>query len=150
MPDRRASSSRPSRACTCRSRICSGRAGAPGLLALRGPLGWTLFVVEWLLAAIGVIMVLRGGGGSNLIRTWLYIALGWLALLAAPMVIRQLAPGAIAWLLAGGAAYRLCAIVFVRCRPKLWPGRFGSHDLWHCMVLIGSACHFVMMVCYIA
>jgi hemolysin III len=34
--------------------------------------------------------------------------------------------------------------------PRLWPGRFGSHDLWHVLVLAGSACHFVMILRFIA
>ncbi|MBC8105295.1 MAG: hemolysin III family protein [Anaerolineae bacterium] len=120
------------------------------LITLRGPIGWTLFAVEWLIALFGVITVLRGGARSNLARTWLYVLMAWLAVLATPILIRRLAPGAIAWLLAGGVAYSVGAIVFVRRKPVLWPGTFGSHELWHCLVLVGSACHFVVMIRYIA
>lgn len=120
------------------------------LVTLRGPIGWTLFAVEWLIAVFGMITVLRGGAQSNVSRTWLYLVMAWLAVLATPLLVRRFAPGAIAWLLTGGIAYTMGAIVFVCRKPTLWPGRIGSHELWHCLVLVGSACHFIMMVRYIA
>ncbi|CAN5495682.1 hemolysin III family protein [soil metagenome] len=120
------------------------------LISLGGALGWSLLLIEWLLAAVGVATVLRGHGCSNLLRTCIYLAMAWLAVGFAPALVRRMESGAIAWLLVGGAVYSLGAIVFVRARPTLWPGRFGSHDLWHCLVLVGSACHFIMMILYVA
>jgi len=120
------------------------------LVTLRGPLGYGMLAAEWLCALFGINTVLRGGAQSHVSRTWLYIAMAWLAILAAPVLIRRLAPGAIAWLLAGGVAYSIGAIIFVRRKPTLWPGRFGSHELWHCLVLVGSACHFMVMIRYVA
>ena len=38
------------------------------------------------------------------------------------------------------------AVVFATKWPRLWPGRFGSHDLWHVFVLGGSACHWALML----
>ena len=46
--------------------------------------------------------------------------------------------------------YSLGALVFVTDRPRLWPGRFAAHDLWHVMVIVGSACHFVVMLDFVA
>ena len=58
--------------------------------------------------------------------------------------------GGMTWLFLGGLSYSVGAVVFATQRPRLWPGRFGSHDLWHVCVLGGSACHFVMMLCFVA
>jgi len=76
--------------------------------------------------------------------------MGWMGLIAGIPVIHVLSAPALAWLFAGGAAYSIGAMIFVFNRPHLWPGRFVAHDLWHVMVLVGSACHFVMILCFIA
>ena len=52
--------------------------------------------------------------------------------------------------LAGGVAYSVGSVVFVTGRPHLWPRHFGSHDLWHVLVLVGSACHFIVMWAFVA
>lgn len=120
------------------------------IIALHGPLGAAILIAQWTLAAIGAAVVLLGRGKSNLPRTVLYLCMGWMGLIAGIPVIHALSPGAIAWLLAGGAAYSIGAIIFITNRPHLWPGRFLAHDLWHVMVLIGSACHFIMILCFVA
>jgi hemolysin III len=63
-----------------------------------------------------------------------------------PSLRRILPPEAIGWLLAGGITYTLGAAVYASGRPRLWPGVFGSHDLWHIFVLGGSVCHWVFML----
>ena len=54
------------------------------------------------------------------------------------------------WLFAGGIVYTVGAVIFALERPRLWPGVFGAHDLWHLFVLGGSACHFVVMLRFVA
>jgi hemolysin III len=120
------------------------------LLNLRGPWGWSLFVVEWSLAIVGVCTVLVRRWQSNRLRVLIYLMMGWLVLIAVPIVVARLPLGGVAWLIAGGVVYSLGAIVYLSNRPNLWPGRFHAHDLWHSMVLIGSACHFVVMARYVA
>ena len=57
---------------------------------------------------------------------------------------------AVGWLAAGGVVYSAAPLSSSLRRPALWPGRFGSHDLWHSLVLAGSACHFIVMARYVA
>jgi hemolysin III len=47
-------------------------------------------------------------------------------------------------------AYTLGAIILGADRPHLWPGKFSAHDLWHLFVLGGSACHFVLILRFVA
>ena len=119
------------------------------LIAIGGVWGWTILSAEWLMAAAGITMVLSGRGMSNGVRASLYVAMGWLAIVAGVPVLRHLSTPAVLWMLAGGVIYSVGAVVFVLNRPNLWPGRFRAHDLWHCMVLGGSACHFILMLCII-
>lgn len=116
------------------------------LIALRGPWGWGLLIAEWLAAVVGIGMVLLGHGLSDKARAILYVTMGWVAAVGVLPVIHALSPAEIGWLFAGGIIYSLGAIVFVKDRPHLIPGWFNAHDLWHCMVLAGSGCHFVLMV----
>jgi len=101
-------------------------------IAVGGAWGWGIAIGEWTLAAIGIPLVVLGRGTSNLVRTILYLCMGWLGLLA------------------GGIAYSVGAIIFVTNRPNLWPGRFHAHDLWHSLVLVGSACHFILILSFVA
>jgi hemolysin III len=89
-------------------------------------------------------------GQAGWVRVACYVVMGWLAVAAAGPLRRVLPPAALGWLLAGGVFYSVGAVIFATDRPRLWPGRFGAHDLWHCLVLAGSACHFVMVAEYIA
>jgi len=76
--------------------------------------------------------------------------MGWLAVIAIGPLTQHLPPAALFWLLMGGIAYSVGAVIFTFDRPHLWPGKFSAHDLWHSLVLTGSACHFVMMLWFIA
>jgi hemolysin III len=73
-----------------------------------------------------------------------------MALLAAAPLARAVSPGGLLWLVAGGIAYTVGAVIFARERPDPFPGRFGHHEIWHLMVLAGSACHFGFMLFHVA
>jgi len=120
------------------------------LTVLRGPWGWTLFGLEWGLALFGIIAVLVTTRRPKKLTTPLYLIMGWLAVIATGPLIHTLPPMALFWLLAGGAAYSIGAVIFTLDRPHLWPGWFHAHDLWHTLVLTGSACHFILMLWFIA
>ena len=105
---------------------------------LRGPWGWTLFGIVWGAAALGVVAKLFNRLRRPLWSTGLYLAMGWVALIAAVPLFERLAAPQLTWLVAGGVAYTLGAVVF-HFDAKL---RFG-HFVWHLFVLAGSACHFV-------
>jgi hemolysin III len=120
------------------------------LVPLRGPAGWWMLAGIWTLAAVGITTVWLQRSGRTWARTLIYLCMGWFVILAAGEVYRTFTPTALAWLIAGGVIYSAGAIVFITDRPTLWPGRFVAHDLWHVMVLIGSSCHFMVMVDFVA
>ena len=110
---------------------------------LHGGWGWTLFGLVWGLAAIGVLLKsfdrLRHPGWS----TGLYVAMGWLVLIAAAPLIEHVATEGLLWLLAGGLAYTAGAVVFL-FDSKL---RY-AHFVWHLFVLGGTTCHFFAALGY--
>lgn len=112
--------------------------------------GWSLFGVAWGFAGLGVLFKLFWLDAPRWLSVVLYIAMGWMAVVALAPMAQALPWAALAWLLAGGLFYSVGAIVYALKRPNLWPGVFGYHELWHLFVLAGSVCHYVMMLRFIA
>lgn len=119
------------------------------LVALQGAWRWGLLLAVWGLALLGSVLKLRNMDGPLWLSTALYVALGWMAVLAAPAFIAALPPGGVAWLIGGGVVYTLGAVIFVVERPRLRPGVFGPHALWHLLVIAGSGCHFWAVARYL-
>ena len=121
------------------------------LVRLRGPWGWGMLAAEWSLAMVGICLVATGRARSDWRRTILYLCMAWGVGLIGMNAIARALPGAgIAWLLLGGVVYSAGAVVFATDRPHLLPGRFAAHDLWHVLVLLGSACHFIVIFRFVA
>lgn len=112
---------------------------------LRGPWGWTLLGLIWAMALVGVVVKAVAGIRYPRVSTALYLAMGWVALIAVkPMW--ELIPGwGLFWLLAGGLAYTLGVIFFVS--DSRW--RY-AHFVWHLFVAAGTACHVVAVFFYAA
>ena len=120
------------------------------LVSLRGVWGWTLLAIEYTLAAVGIAAVLLLERTPSWLRVVLYAGMGWLALIAIQPLLAVFPPAALAWLFAGGLIYTFGTLIYAMDRPHLWPGRFSAHDLWHLFVMGGSACHYVLIMCFVA
>jgi hemolysin III len=103
---------------------------------LRGGWGWSLFGVIWGLALAGVVFKLFFTGRFRVVSTGIYVAMGWLILIAVGPLMSRLAPVTLAWLLAGGIAYTAGT-------PFYHATRRYSHAVWHLFVLAGSVCHAI-------
>lgn len=109
-------------------------------------LAWWLFGLAWLLAALGLVFKAFWLGAPRWLSTALYVGMGWLVVVALGPVARALGPANLTWLVLGGAFYTVGAVVYATKRPRLVPGVFGFHELWHLFVLAGWGCHLVMML----
>lgn len=120
------------------------------LVTLRGPWGWSLFGVVWGLAVAGVAARVFWKTAPQWLPVLLYLVMGWLVVVALQPIVKALPAPGLAWLVAGGIVYSVGAAIYATERPRLWPGRFGAHELWHVFVLAGSACHFIVMAQFVA
>ena len=120
------------------------------LLALEGTWRWGLLSLIWVLALCGVLLKLLWMDAPRWLSVVLYLGMGWVALIAAPALFRAVEVGGMAWVLAGGLTYRAGALVYALKRPNLVPGVFGFHEVWHLLVMAGSACHFWAVLRYVA
>ncbi len=110
------------------------------LVGLRGGWGWSLFGVIWGLALAGIAFKQTCTGRFERLSTALYVAMGWLVVVAAGPLVRALPAATLLWLLAGGLCYTLGTVFFVSRRIPF------AHAIWHLLVLAGSACHFVAVL----
>jgi hemolysin III len=119
------------------------------LIALHGGWRWGLLASVWLLALVGSVLKVRRMDAPVWLSTGSYVALGWVALLAAPAFAAAMPHAGLAWVVAGGLIYSAGAMIFALERPRLRPGIFGAHALWHLFVIAGSACHFWAVARYL-
>lgn len=117
------------------------------LIALPAVWGIPMLVVVWVTALAGIIVkMVRLGVGDGSAGSWLYIVLGWAAVVTLPVLVTSLAPAQLVLLAAGGILYTVGAVVLARRRPDPSPARFGYHEVWHSFTIAAGACHFALVL----
>ena len=114
------------------------------LVTLRGAWGWTLFVIIWGLAIVGIVVDSRHQEGSRALQMVIYLLMGWLILVAMYPLIQSLPTGALALLVLGGVFYT-SGMIFYALDERMK----HSHGIWHLFVLAGSVSHFLVMLLYV-
>ncbi len=109
---------------------------------LRGAWGWALFGTVWGLALAGVIFKVVGGLRYPITSTAIYVAMGWLVIVAIEPLWERMPLAGLMWLVAGGVAYT-GGVAFYAVKRV----RYG-HFLWHLSVLTGTTCHFFAVIGY--
>ena len=107
------------------------------LAGIRGGWGWALFGVIWGLAAAGIVFKLFFTGRFRRISTAIYLAMGWLVVIAAKPVIEGLPGATLSWLAIGGLAYTGGVYFYANRRIPY------GHAIWHLCVMAGSTAHVV-------
>ena len=107
------------------------------LIGLRGPWGWGLFAAIWTIALAGVVFKLFHTGRFPRLSTALYVAMGWLVVVAIKPMLASIDAWTLGWLLAGGVFYTLGTYFYHRESIPY------AHAIWHLFVIAGSVCHFV-------
>lgn len=112
--------------------------------ALRGFWGWLLFGMVWALAIIGITLKASNKRLFEKVSLWLYVGMGWCALLVIVPTWGMIPAWGMVWLLLGGIAYTIGVYFFVLDHRSYY------HLIWHIFVGIGSACHFIAVLKYSA
>jgi len=108
---------------------------------LKGAWGWSIAGVVWGLAVLGIVFkTTRLGFRFHKTSVLLYVAMGWLVIIAIQPLMGVLDGFELAWLVAGGLCYTGGVVFYV------WKSRPYTHAVWHLFVLAGVACHFVAVV----
>lgn len=121
------------------------------LIALPTAWGWSIFGVVWGLALAGIILdIALRRRTPDWLQALLYLVTGWVVIVALDPLLRSLPLAALLWLGAGSLVYTVGAVICVTNKPHLNPRFFNAHDLWHTLVIVGSVCHFIVMLQFLA
>ena len=118
------------------------------LLVLPDSVGIPLLVAVWVGAALGIGFTLIWTEAPKPVVAAVYIALGWVAVLAMPWILSRAGGVALGLVLGGGLAYTAGAVVYARRVPDPWPATFGYHEIFHALVLAAAALHFAAVAAY--
>ncbi len=113
------------------------------LVNMRGPWGWSLFGVLWGIAAVGCVFKALFTGRWDVVSTLLYIAMGWVALVAIKPMFAMVPMPAIVLMAVGGIVYTLGTIFYA------WGRLPYNHAVWHVFVLVASAIHFFAVLLFV-
>jgi hemolysin III len=111
---------------------------------------WGVLAIIWLMALVGIAVKVFVIRAPRWLNAAIYLAMGWLCLAGAKVMLATMPTGALAWLLLGGILFSVGAIVYVAKRPDFYPGVFGFHEIWHIFVILGCLSHFILVAAYIA
>jgi hemolysin III len=114
-------------------------------LYLDGAWRWAMMGIQWGLVAFGLILQITFPQAPRILYTAIYIVMGWTAVIPLRQILTAMTTTQAILMFAGGAAYTLGALIYALKRPRLVPGAFGFHELFHLLVLIGAALHYAMI-----
>jgi hemolysin III len=113
------------------------------LVNLRGFWGWTLFSLVWGLSVFGILWKLVHVERFQIVSTLVYLAMGWVVLIAIKPVMSSVPSWGIVWLVAGGLFYTVGVVFFALNRLRY------NHAIWHVFVMAGSICHYIAVMFYV-
>lgn len=122
------------------------------LITLHNRIGYILCILVWSIALLGIILKGLWITCPKWVSSVLYIGMGWLCVLAFVPIFHSLPRAGFGWLLAGGIIYTIGGIIYGLKLP-LFNARhknFGSHEIFHVFIMLGSACHFIVMYFFVA
>jgi len=113
------------------------------LVPLRESFGWTLLMVVWSLAIAGILLKIFWIGAPRWLSTIIYLAMGWACVFGLSTMKAVMPEVSFDWLVYGGIAYTLGAVIYATKWPDPWPEAFGFHEIWHIFVMAGAFSHFI-------
>jgi hemolysin III len=119
------------------------------LLVLTGPVQIAVLLLGWIGALAGIAISAAWSGAPRGLVAASYVAVGCAALTGLPQTISRLALTPVLLLGLGAVIYIVGAVVYALRRPDPWPRTFGFHEIFHSLIVVAAACHFVAMIVWI-
>jgi len=114
------------------------------LLALDNVWSYTIFSIVWAFAIIGMIIKIFFFGKYKILSAVAYVVMGWIAIVAIPQLFENLGTTGALLLFGGGISYTIGAVLYLLDNKIPY-----NHAIFHILVLIGSACHFISAYYYL-
>jgi hemolysin III len=120
-----------------------------GLLVLSGAWSWAVLAVVWGGVAATITLKFVWADAPKWISVGLAAALGWVGVVALPVMLDIIGPAGVALLLGGGFFYTAGGVVYATHRPDPAPEVFGFHEVFHLLVIAGAACQYAAIAFYV-
>ena len=85
----------------------------------------------------------------RLLSAIVYIAMGWVALVAFPEMVDKVGITGTALVAAGGILYSVGAVIYATKRPNPVPEVFGYHEVFHALVIAAAALHYAVVAFFV-
>ncbi|NLX53408.1 MAG: hemolysin III family protein [Deltaproteobacteria bacterium] len=112
---------------------------------LDGAWKWSMIAFQWSLVGFGVISQIFFPRAPRKLYAVIYLLMGWSALFTIKQMLANMSASQAVLLVSGGLAFTLGAIIYAIKKPKILPGVFSFHEVFHVMVLIGGVLHYAMI-----
>lgn len=112
------------------------------LLALGEESGRKLLITIWSIAILGVVQSLYYVNAPKWLSAILYVVAGYMIL---PYVGELKDKVNLTLLIGGGVIYTVGALTYAFKKPNFRPLVFGYHEVFHVLVIVGAAFHFVLV-----
>ncbi len=119
------------------------------LLVLHGTLGAIILVTAWSAALAGAVFKLSWIDAPGWLIAGTYVAIGWIAVVAAPELVNRLGVVAVVALALGGVLYSIGAVIYALKRPDPAPAVFGYHEVFHLLVILAAALQYAVVAFWV-
>ena len=119
------------------------------LLALHGALATAILVAVWGGAIAGIVLNLVWLDAPKWLTAVVYVALGWVAVIAFPAMFDNLGVTPTMLVALGGVLYTIGAVVYAVRKPDPVPAVFGYHEVFHALVIAAAAVQYGVIAFYV-
>jgi hemolysin III len=120
-----------------------------GVVVLDGWLRVVLLALVWSGAIVGIALKFALPRVKTGLSVLIQHSMGWISLVAMPLIWQRVGPMAVLLVFAGGVCYTVGTVIFATKRPRLFPRVFSYHELFHVLVVAGSTLHFLAVLWYV-
>lgn len=112
---------------------------------LDGVYRWSMIAFQWGLVGIGFISQIFFPRAPRKLYAVIYLVMGWSGIFTIKQILANMSISQTVLMFSGGAAFTVGGIIYAIKKPKILPGIFSFHELFHIMVLIGGGLHYAMI-----
>lgn len=119
------------------------------LIALNNKSGYILFSAVAIASFIGIIFKIAWVTCPRWLSSTIYIAIGWFAIFAVYPISKAIPTTGLILLILGGIMYTVGGIIYALKKDKFKIGLFGTHEIFHVFIMLGTLCHFLSVFIYL-
>lgn len=106
---------------------------------------WLFLAIMWTIAIFGFLSKILLAHRINSVSIWIYVVLGWMPIVAGSSLVNLVPAAGLWWMLIGGLCYTVGTVFLVFDNHVR-----HFHAVWHLFVVAGSACHFFVILLFVA